>query len=161
MRRPGSPPAPGASAGSSYPPSAPPRVETVSAKPRSTAASSLTSQRSAIALPPIACRGASAVWFFSSLVPQMQTAAPACARASAIPRPMPLLPPVTIAVLPCRSNAWYAMGGALPLGPHAMGVGTRLAQRRGQLGELAEQRPGGARVDDLLDPERLGGAERG
>ena len=85
--------------------STPPRVETVSAKPRSTAASSLTSQRSAMALPPIACSRATAVWFFSSLVPQMHTAAPACASASAIPRPMPLLPPVTIAVLPCRSNA--------------------------------------------------------
>src|SRR6267142_398066 len=47
--------------------STPPRVETVSAKARATAASSLTSQRRATAFPPIACRRASAVRFFSSL----------------------------------------------------------------------------------------------
>src|SRR5215475_13551381 len=32
--------------------------------------------------------------------------------------------------------------------------------RRGQLGPLAEQPPRVARIDDLLDPERLGRAER-
>ncbi len=42
--------------------------------------------------------------FLSALVPQMQTSAPACASASAMPRPMPLLPPVTSATLPERSN---------------------------------------------------------
>src|SRR5262249_27633051 len=36
----------------------------------------------------------------------------------------------------------------------------RLAQRRGQVGELAQQLAGVARVDDLLDTETLGGAER-
>src|SRR5712691_12793920 len=103
----------------------------------------------------------------------MQTAAPAWAIASAMPRPMPLLPPVTIAVLPVRSKALYAMAegpfiiislspqgrgqgeGWKSSGPHAMSGRPHLAQRRGQLGELAEQRTGGARVDDLLDPERL------
>src|SRR5258705_10620260 len=35
-----------------------------------------------------------------------------------------------------------------------------LPQRRSELRELAEQRPGSAGVDDLLDPECLRGAER-
>jgi hypothetical protein len=85
--------------------SIPPSVDTVWANAWSTAASSLTSHRSAMALAPVACRRARACTFLSSLVPQMQTAAPAWASASAMPRPMPLLPPVTIAVLPRRSNA--------------------------------------------------------
>ena len=37
------------------------------------------------------------------------TAAPAWAIASAMPSPMPLLPPVTSATLPLRSNPLYAM----------------------------------------------------
>ena len=43
--------------------------------------------------------------FLSALVPQMHTAAPDWASASAIPRPIPLLPPVIKAVLPVRSKA--------------------------------------------------------
>ena len=48
---------------------------------------------------------ASAARFLSALLPQMATAAPACASASAMPSPMPLLPPVIRATLPPRSNA--------------------------------------------------------
>jgi hypothetical protein len=39
----------------------------------------------------------------------MQMSAPAWARASAIPSPMPPLPPVTRAVLPVRSKVEFAM----------------------------------------------------
>ena len=39
-------------------------------------------------------------------------------------------------------------------------VGPVRSTRRGELGELAEQRARVARVDDLLDEERLGGLER-
>src|SRR5207244_889228 len=86
-----------------------PRALTVSPKQRSTAASSLTSQRMARALPPWPWICLRAAAFLSSLVPQMQTVAPACAIASAMPSPMPLLPPVTSATLPLRSNPLYAM----------------------------------------------------
>src|SRR5882724_10319870 len=86
-----------------------PSALTVSAKARSTAASSATSQRSAIALPPWERSCFSAAAFLSSLVPQMQTDAPARASPSAMPRPMPLLPPVTSATLPVRSNPGCAM----------------------------------------------------
>jgi hypothetical protein len=34
---------------------------------------------------------------------------PAAAKAATIPKPIPLFPPVTIAVFPDRSNAWYAI----------------------------------------------------
>ena len=37
--------------------------------------------------------------------PQMQTSAPAWASASAMPRPIPRLPPVISATLPVKSNA--------------------------------------------------------
>ncbi len=62
------------------------------------------------------------------LVPQMQTAAPAWAMASAMPRPMPLLPPVTSATLPVRSNPGYAMR-ALSFGESAQPVRSRPAAR--------------------------------
>jgi hypothetical protein len=81
-----------------------PCAASVSANARSTAVSSDTSHRSAVARPPSFCRRSSAARFLSSLVPQMATAAPDCASASAIPRPIPLLPPVTSATLPVRSN---------------------------------------------------------
>src|SRR5690242_12915802 len=45
--------------------------------------------------------------FFSAFVPQITTSEPACARASAIPSPIPPLPPVIRATLPVRSNGLY------------------------------------------------------
>src|SRR5688572_21521835 len=86
-----------------------PKALTLSAKARSTAASSATSQRSAIALPPCDWSCVSAAAFLSSLVPHTQTEAPARASPSAMPRPIPLLPPVTSATLPVRSNPGCAM----------------------------------------------------
>src|SRR5260370_20205061 len=44
--------------------------------------------------------------------------------------------------------------------PHRMRGGTGPPARGRQLGPLAEQTPRVARVDDLLDPEGLGRAER-
>src|SRR5438067_746524 len=46
-----------------------------------------------------------------------------------------------------------------PLRAHRVRGRPRLPQRRRQVGELAEERPRVARVDDLLDPEGLGRAE--
>jgi NAD(P)-dependent dehydrogenase (short-subunit alcohol dehydrogenase family) len=47
--------------------------------------------------------------FLAGLVPQIQTDAPASASAFAIPRPIPLFPPVIGAVLPARSNGAYGI----------------------------------------------------
>ena len=48
------------------------------------------------------------------------------------------------------------MGGSRP---HAAADPTGLAQRRSELGELAEQRPGVARIDDVVDTERFRGPQ--
>src|SRR5438874_2897647 len=45
---------------------------------------------------------------FADLRPAIATSAPASASPHAIPRPMPPLPPVTIATLPCKSNGFMA-----------------------------------------------------
>ena len=52
------------------------------------------------------CSVASALAFFSGFWPQIATLAPAAARPSAMPRPMPPLPPVTSATLPVRSKSF-------------------------------------------------------
>src|SRR5262245_47431885 len=49
--------------------------------------------------------------------------------------------------------------GARTLGAHGEGAGAGRAQRLGEAGKLAQELACVARVDDLLDPERLGGAE--
>src|SRR4030095_3741572 len=46
------------------------------------------------------------------------------------------------------------------LSAHVVEGGPRAQRRRREVGELAEERPRVARIDDLLDPERLGRAER-
>ena len=81
-----------------------PSASRVSAKAASTWASSPTSQRTATVFVPNVARASAAAAFLASFVPQMATSAPAWARASAMPRPMPLLPPVTRAACPLRSK---------------------------------------------------------
>src|SRR5437899_12079228 len=57
---------------------------------------------------------------------------------------------------------WRALSAMLRprrLAAHPEGRRPRPSQRRRQVGELAEERPRVARVDDLLDPEGLGRAE--
>src|SRR5215470_7727635 len=49
---------------------------------------------------------------------------------------------------------WYHSGA------HPVLAGPAAAHRGGGLDELAEDPPGVARIDDLLDPEGLGAAER-
>src|SRR2546428_12210763 len=46
------------------------------------------------------------------------------------------------------------------LRPHGVDGRARPPQRSREVGELAEERPGVARIDELLDPEGLGGPER-
>src|SRR2546428_14186789 len=46
------------------------------------------------------------------------------------------------------------------LRPHGVDGRARPPQRSREVGELAEERPGVARIDDLFDPEGLGGPER-
>src|SRR5438046_1533507 len=50
----------------------------------------------------------------SSLREQMATSAPAFANSIAMDFPMPVPPPVTIAVLPSRENGFLAMAGTIP-----------------------------------------------
>src|SRR2546426_11900806 len=71
-------------------------------------------------------------------------------------------PPCTTTPSPSAEGAKGGRGAHLVsrLRPHAMLVGPRLAQRRHQVGELAEERSRVARVDHLLDPEGLRRAER-
>src|SRR5260370_1158149 len=53
-----------------------------------------------------------------------------------------------------------AIEPAVLLPAHVVEGGPRPSERRREVGELAEERPRVARIDDLLDPERLGRAER-
>ena len=81
-----------------------PSTFTVSAKASITCFSSPTSTIWAWTLRPWRLSFSAAASFFSWRVPQMQTSAPASAIASAMPKPMPPLPPVTSATLPLRSK---------------------------------------------------------
>src|ERR1022692_4392853 len=64
----------------------------------------VTSTLRATAGTPMVFNSDSTRWFFSSLRPNTATAAPASANPSAMPRPIPPLPPVTMATRPVRSN---------------------------------------------------------
>src|SRR5579871_905548 len=76
--------------------------------PALTAPSSATSTMDACTSPDLLI-WSTARAFLSALVPQITTFAPCCARPSAIPRPMPPLPPVTSATLPVRSNRFFIL----------------------------------------------------
>src|ERR1700730_7442220 len=69
-----------------------------------TAALSVTSAMTDIALTPRLRRSATAAFDFASLRPTTAMPAPASARPRAMPSPMPPLPPGTMATLPLRSN---------------------------------------------------------
>src|SRR4051795_770142 len=64
----------------------------------------LTSQTTLSSLPAEPAMLASAFLFLSALRPQMDTLQPAAARACAMPRPIPPLPPVMTATRPVRSK---------------------------------------------------------
>src|SRR3954453_237707 len=64
----------------------------------------LTSQTKPSSLPAEPAMLASAFLFLSALRPQMDTLQPAAARACAMPRPIPPLPPVMMATRPVRSK---------------------------------------------------------
>src|SRR5208282_4489253 len=64
----------------------------------------VTSSWIAVAGTPALASSSTTARFFSSLRARIATAAPASARPSATPRPIPPLPPVTTATLPLRSN---------------------------------------------------------
>src|SRR3954454_11144431 len=92
-----------------------PRAATVAANDSMIWPSSRTSHCSTWTLPPMAASCSPAAAFLSGFVPQMATDAPARARPEAIPSPMPLLPPVTRATWPVRSDMHPTVGAA-PLG---------------------------------------------
>ena len=77
---------------------------TASAMPADTAASSATFTTWVSTLTPVAFSFALASSFLAPFEPQITTSAPAWARASTMPKPMPPLPPVTRATFPFRSN---------------------------------------------------------
>src|ERR1035437_3584572 len=68
------------------------------------AACPVTSASTAAAFAPSASSAFTAAAFLPALRPAIASAAPACASPVAMPRPMPPLPPVTIATRPLRSN---------------------------------------------------------
>src|SRR5512147_1090710 len=95
-------------------PSMRPCASRVAANAVATASASATSHLCAETFVPYPARRSTAAAFFSLFVPQMQMSPPACAIPSAMPRPMPLLPPVISATLPDRSkgaNGMTALGG--------------------------------------------------
>src|SRR5689334_11184524 len=94
-------------------PSTRPNASSVAAIAFPTDAGSLTSQMRVSTLPGPFAMLAAAALFFSALRPQIETLQPLDARACAMPRPIPLLPPVTTATRPDRSkmlmglSVWY------------------------------------------------------
>jgi hypothetical protein len=96
--------------------SMPPRAAAASATQASSAALSATSTALPCAVTPLARRLASVASISPWLRAQVETCAPSSARMSAQRRPMPLLPPVTIA--------------RLPLSPRSMAVSFLLVQPR-------------------------------
>src|SRR5665213_2088937 len=78
-----------------------------------TAALSVTSVMTEIAFTPCCRSSATASFDFASLRATIAIAAPASANPRAMPRPIPPLPPVTIATLPVRSNSFAVMSISL------------------------------------------------
>src|SRR5262245_7999888 len=74
-----------------------------------TAALSVTSVATAIAFTPRFRKSSTAAADFASLRPTTAMSAPASASPRAMPRPMPPLPPVTIATLPVRSKGFVVI----------------------------------------------------
>src|SRR5208282_2315019 len=74
----------------------------------------VTSSGIAIAGTPALASSSTTARFFSSLRARIATAAPASARPSAIPRPIPPLPPVTTATSPLKSNIFGLAIALLP-----------------------------------------------
>ena len=101
-----------------------PKCFTVCSKASFTWPSSETSHFSASTSPPIDFKVFDAALFLSGFVPHMQTDAPAWTRPWAIPRPIPLLPPVIRATFPVRSNGWNDIIPSLYFVPYkALAVG--------------------------------------
>src|SRR6266545_7111348 len=97
-----------------------------------------------------------------ALLPVMS---PATMPHTAMPIEWPVLPQAWAAhsvasKRPRRCTVAAAAGSGLkPLGPHRVRRGPRPPERHRQVGEVADEWTRLARVDDLLDPERLGRAE--
>src|SRR5947207_15423846 len=130
-----------------------------------TAALSVTSAVMDIALAPACLSSATAAADFASLRPTIAMPAPASANPCAMPRPMPPLPPVTIATLPPRSNGSvfivrFPLAFALPDQDQ-----TESCKRRAVTGPLdlvdhkARWRPGD-RAGALTDPEQTYGERK-
>src|SRR6266446_7803630 len=130
-----------------------------------TAALSMTPAVTDIALVPACLSSATAAADFASLRPTIAMPAPASANPRAMPRPMPPLPPVTIATLPPRSNGSvfivrFPLAFALPDQDQ-----TESCNRRAVTGPLdlvdhkARWRPGD-RAGALTDPEQTYGERK-
>src|SRR5580704_15166015 len=111
----------------------------------STAALSVTSAVRQIALMPRSLSSATAAVDLASLRATMAISAPASASPHAMPKPMPPLPPVTMATLPVRSNACVFMA-AVPDESLALALPDQDQAERGQ-------RRAVARPLDLFDHE--------
>ena len=94
-----------------------PKVSRVAANADSTCSSSPTSHTNAAAFAPSASIVATAAVFLEAFVPQIAIDAPAFASPSAIPSPMPELPPVMSATWPVRSKRFSGMRGNVAKAP--------------------------------------------
>src|ERR1700737_1789780 len=113
-----------------------PNSRTVRSTISATAALSVTSAGTDIALAPCCLSSATAATDFASLRPTMAMPAPASASPRAMPRPMPPLPPVTIATLPPRSNSVVFMDD-IPDECSALALPDQDQAERGQRGAIS------------------------
>ena len=91
-----------------------PSAASISSKARSTWSASLTSHSAWAARPPTSSTAATPRWRCPSSLETTPIAAPARASSSAIARPRPVPPPVTIATWPARASGasiWVPSGG--------------------------------------------------
>src|SRR5437763_23765 len=129
-----------------------------------TAALSATSAATDIALALRCWSSAIAAADFALLRPTIAMPAPASAKPRAMPRPMPPLPPATMAILPLRSNCDVFIVGPLAFALPDQDEAER-GQRRAVPGPLdlidheARWRPGD-RTGALTDPEQADGERK-
>src|SRR5712691_2842160 len=126
-------------------------------------AGSATSSATKALRAPDATSPATAASDFSRLRAAMTTAAPAAARPSAMPRPIPPLPPVTIATRPVRSNGFISAISRRPAGADQARAAIDDQGLAGDIARLVRQQEANGVADvpaEPLEAEHRGFAPR-